>query len=115
MCKINLINFEHIKKNHFPSHNKTKKSVFMIGIEVLEDEIRTLFDFVNEKGNLLKNKKRGYQMPLWEPISENVNDEVIGWDQNGNFTNILTIVVKFTDDEGTVDVISAYPGKPTGA
>ena len=115
MDHIREINWEHIK-THMRGNSDSEKSTFIMESEDLEKEIKCLVNFVFDKGDLLKNKDIGFQKAIWEPIN-NPNDkkedkEMVGWDQNGEFTDILTVVVKIVNSEGQVDVISAYPGKP---
>ena len=115
MGHIREINWEHIKI-HTRGNSDSKKSTFMIQGEELEKEIKCLVDFVFDEGDLLKNKNIGFQKAIWEPINnpkdKEEDKEMIGWDRNGEFTDILTVVVKIVNRQGQVDVISAYPGKP---
>lgn len=104
---IKEINWAHIKKLHFTGGGKPNKSIFSISEEEVDQLIRALFDFEVERG-VIKPEQVGWQMPLYETDGT----DIFGWDQDGNFTTSITIIIKVKNASGECDVINAFPGLP---
>lgn len=69
--------------------------------------IRDLFAFEVERG-MIKPHQVGWQMSLYETDGA----DVFGWDQDGNFTTSITIIIKVKNASGECDLINAFPGLP---
>lgn len=104
---IKEINWAHIRNLHFAGGNKPNKSIFSISEQEVDVLIRDLFAFEVERG-VIKAHQVGWQMPLYETDGA----DVFGWDQDGNFTTSITIIIKVKNASGECDVINAFPGLP---